>query len=287
MRNLIIRREKSFVACLVKDQVYIEDPYAGTTTIGGVPCRKLGDLKNGAVQSFVIGEQAARVFVISDKLSKNYCNDLFVLPEGPMDVYLSGTHVYNLANGHAFRFANNDHPEALVNRKRGARVGWIVLAVAVVIGFLIGFLSNYLDTPQEKTFTAGGMSITLTDAFTPSEMEGYTAMWESYDVAVVVLEEPFSTLTEAMDAPASGTVEEYLRLLIEYNGEGGAIETVDGLPRYYYDWTNEYGEIYRFYTYAYKTEDAFWMVQIVVYSENVDDYEADVSRWAQSVTFDG
>lgn len=287
MRQLTIRREKSFVGCLVKDKVYIEDPYAGDTVIGGVSCRKLGDLKNGEDKTFIIGDEAARVYVISDKLSKDFCNDFFILPAGEFPIFLAGKHLYNLASGHAFRFNGNDNPEALANRKRGGRIGIIVLIAAVIVGFLIGFFSNvWEEPPQDKTFSAAGMSITLTDAFEESEMEGYTAMWESNDVAVVVLKEPFNTLTEVMPKPASASVEEYLRLLIEHNGVGGDVEMVDGLFRYYYDWTNdEEGQTYRYYTYAYKTDDAFWMVQIVMSKESLEYYEEDVSRWAQSVIF--
>ena len=139
MRNLTIHREKSFVACLAKDKVYIEDPYAGDTVIGGVPCRKLGDLKNGETKTFVVGDEAARVYVISDKLSKDFCNDFFILPAGDFPIILNGKHAYNPVSGNAFRFHDNLNPEAVANRKRGGRIGVVVLIAAVIIGFVIGF----------------------------------------------------------------------------------------------------------------------------------------------------
>ena len=92
----------------------------------------------------------------------------------------------------------------------------------------------------------------------------------------------YDTLTEVMDDPAATTVETYLRLLMEHNGDGGELEVVEGLPRYHYDW-----EGYRYYVYAYKGNNAFWMVQIVVDLDVVDEYEEEVSRWARSVTFGG
>ena len=287
MRQLTVRREKSFVACLAKDKVYIEDHYAGDTVIGGVPCRKLGDLKNGEVKTFIVGDEAARVYVISDKLSKDFCNDFFILPAGDFPIFLSGKHAYNPVAGNAFRFNDNAHPEAVANRKRGGRIGIVVLIVAAIVGFFVGFFSNvWEDEAQDKTFTASGMSITLTDAFIDDEMEGFTATWATEDVVVVALEEPFHTLTDVLPNPSTASVEEYLRLLIEHNGEGNAVETVDGLPRYYYDWENvEAGVTYRYFVYAFKSDDAFWMVQIVVDVESLDKYEDDVSRWAHSVTF--
>ena len=47
MRNLTIRRVKSFVASLAAMNVYIEDPMANDLVINGIPCRKLGWIKDG------------------------------------------------------------------------------------------------------------------------------------------------------------------------------------------------------------------------------------------------
>ena len=59
MRNLTITRRKSFVGCAMKDQIYIRDALAQEIIIDGVPCRKLGDIKNGESKTFQIedGEQ--------------------------------------------------------------------------------------------------------------------------------------------------------------------------------------------------------------------------------------
>ena len=74
MRNLTIKREKSFVSSLAKMKVYIEDPTSNEMRINDVPCRKIGDLKNGEEKTFQIGEEEAKVFVIADKSNKNLQN---------------------------------------------------------------------------------------------------------------------------------------------------------------------------------------------------------------------
>ena len=76
MRDLTIKRHKSFVGCLAKFKVYIEDPASRELTIAGVPCRKLGELKNGQEQTFQIGTEETRLFVISDKFSKDYSKQI-------------------------------------------------------------------------------------------------------------------------------------------------------------------------------------------------------------------
>lgn len=290
MRYLTVRREKSFVGCLAKDQVYIEDPYYGDTTIGGVRCRKLGDLKNGTEATFTIGDEAVRIYVISDKLAKNYCNDFFLVPPGNFNVLLVGKHEYNPASGNAFRFYGNDSPEALENRKRGNRTGLIVLIAAAVIAFAVGFIGGMIGSLMEeaepKTFTAGDLSITLTDAFDEADWEGFDGAWESWEVGVVVLEEPFDTLTEVMDDPATATVQEFAQLHRDTNSITASIETKDGLTRYCYEWTNtEMGTTYCYYTYFYKSDASFWMVQFWLDEEDAAEYEDVIPRWAQSVTF--
>lgn len=140
MRNLTIKRTKTFVACLGKMKVYIEDPASNEIVINNVPCRKLGDLKNGEEKTFSIGENEAKVFVIADQLSKNYCNEFFKLPAGDTDVFLSGKNCFNPANGNAFRFDGVTDEEILQNRKKGTQKGLIVLCIAIVVGFVMGFL---------------------------------------------------------------------------------------------------------------------------------------------------
>lgn len=139
MRTLTIKREKSFVGCLMKMKVYVEDAAAPELQINGVPCRKLGDIKNGEEKSFEIGNNAMKVFVIADKLSKGYCNEFVNIPEGEEDVSLSGRTRFNLFNGNAFRFDGVVDEEVLKNREEGTKKGAPIIIFSVIIGFVIGF----------------------------------------------------------------------------------------------------------------------------------------------------
>lgn len=140
MRKVTIKRAKSLVACLVKIKIYIEDYSASDILINKIPCRKLGDIKNGEEKTFEIGEHPAKIFAIVDKLSKDYCNDFYELPEGQEDVFLSGKNCFNPASGNAFRFNNNENEATVVNRKRGTLKGLIVLICAIIIGLVVGYL---------------------------------------------------------------------------------------------------------------------------------------------------
>ncbi len=144
MRKLTIKRKWSFVACLGTGKVYIEDHSSSEMTIAGVPVRKLGKLKNGKEVTFDIEDGELKVFVIADTMSKEYCNDIYQLPaEG--DVSLTGKCKFNPGTGNAFRFDNNNTVDASINRKKGASIGWIVLALACVIGAVAGwYISEFL-----------------------------------------------------------------------------------------------------------------------------------------------
>ena len=292
MRNLTIKRIKSFVGCLAKMKVYIEDAVAGELDINGVPCRKLGDLKNGEEKTFVIEDNEARVYVIADKLSRGFCNEFYRIPEGADDVYLSGKNRFNLATGNAFRFDGVTDAEVLQNRKKGNKKGVIVLICALVFGLIIGFFGGKLMSngfinreAEPKSFSAEGMSITLTDEFAENTVEGYTAFYEKQELAVLALKEDFS-LIEGFEAY---TLEDYGELVLEANqfGDDVKLATKDGVTYFTFDYENTaYNETYTYFSAIYKADDAFWMIQFMTFA---DDYEAllpEILEYAKSVKFE-
>ena len=282
MRNLTILREKSFVGSLAKMKVYIEDPASIELTISGTPCRKLGDLKNGERQTFEIEEDARRIYVIADTVSKEYCNEVYELPAGAEDISLSGRNCYEPSRGNAFRFADNNSESALQQRKRGKKIGWIVLICAILVGFAVGFVISYHGAaPKEKTFTDKGMSITLMSDFVPFEGEGFQLCYGSSDEAVFVIKEPFSTL-EGLE---TFTLDQYTELVISANQLDTKMQhTASGIPYYDYQGTNE-GETFDFRAYTYRTGDAFWIVQFTSKVENIESMYAQFDAWADTVTF--
>lgn len=287
MRNLTIKRTKSFVGSLAKMKIYIEDATSNEMLINNIPCRKIGDLKNGEEKTFQIGEQEAKVFVIADRISKNYCNAYYQLPEGQEDIFLSGKNKFNPANGNAFRFDNNESEEIVANRKHGTRKGALILIIAAVVGAVVGFsitsglFSN--KTPDVKTFYSNGMTITLTEEFKKMDIENYTVAYDSKNVAVFALKEEF-TLADGFE---DYTLEQYADLVIQTNGLGSAeIKTVAGLTYFEHNFTNpQTNDDYRYFSYVYKTNDAFWLIQFTTLNENADEYAQQITAWAKSVEF--
>ena len=104
MRQLILKRNKSFVGCLGKDCVYLEDTDRGELTIKGSPCHKIGELKNGEEKTFSIPTTQVKVFVIVDIATKEFCVDSKVIPAGEGDVRLSGKNTFDPQKGNPFVF---------------------------------------------------------------------------------------------------------------------------------------------------------------------------------------
>lgn len=295
MRKLTVKRTKSFVGCLMKLKVYIEDPASSEIMINDTPCRKLGELKSGEEQSFEISEAPAKVFVIADKLSKDYCNDFYQLSEGSEDIYLSGKNKYNPANGNAFRFDNNDNNiEVLQNRKKGSRKGILVLIAAILVGFVIGFaitsglFSNiFKKAAKPQTFTADNLRITLNETYALSEEDysDYEGVFENDSSMVLILKDDFETLEELK----SYTPEQYGKVLIDlYQLKTSEIKTDENGNTYFeYEYTDsETDGTLVYQDYIFKSSDGFWLVQFVCDKQDHEVYAPRFTEWANTVTFE-
>lgn len=287
MRKLTIKRKKSFVASLAKLKVYIEDP-AGEIDITGIKCRLLGTLANGEEKSFYIEENAAKVFVIADKMSRDYCYDCRNLPEGNEDIYLTGKNAFNPATGNAFRFEGGTDEEIAKRHKESKKGGLIVLITAIVIGFTAAWIissgvtySKKKATP--KDFSYEEMTITLTALFKEEEVEGRT-VFTSNDVAVFVLRENFV----AGDIDLSGyTVRGYAELARENNPvmADATYEETDGVPNMVYTYAGDDGKTYVYFTTFYKSSNAFWIVQYFVNESGYESRKPKFIEWAKTVHF--
>jgi len=142
MRNLTIRRKKSFIGCLAKVKIYIEDEN-GDTVINGAKCRLLGKIKNNEVATYEIGNGSYKLFSIYDKVSKGYCNDCYIIPAGEEDIEVSGVVKFSPFMGNPFLFDGNMNEETFNNREQNKKKAMMIMiplmVTAVVGGFLIGY----------------------------------------------------------------------------------------------------------------------------------------------------
>lgn len=140
MRKLTIYRKKSLLGGGEKIHFYIEDNYNPEITISGTRCKYIGTLFNGKTNTFLIPKTKTKLFAISGSFSKDFSNDLYVIPEGEQEVFLSGKVSFDLRANCPFKFDNNNGIEALENRKKTVKSGRIIAIIAIIIGVIIGLL---------------------------------------------------------------------------------------------------------------------------------------------------
>ena len=296
MRNLTIKRMKSFVACLCKMKVYIEDSESNEIIINNTPCRKLGELKNGEEKTFYITGKSSKIFVIADAFSKSFCNEYYQLPSGNEDITLSGKNKFDLATGNAFRFDNNDSPEIVASRKKSKKRGSVILALALAVGIALGaFISTFLilknlENKTPKIFSCNELSITLTAAFEDSyysdddpDYIGYDFICETEDILVTGAREPFSFFEEINVV----TLEEYGDFILSIN-ELRDLELKEDGDYIYFEYDRSFEESGRdvhYYVCLYKADEAFWLVQFMTSTKDFAKYSSNIVEWANTVTF--
>lgn len=283
VRSLTIIRRKKFTACLCSIKVYIEDHASPELEINSIPCRKLGEIKNGQQATFQIDDEAAKLVIIADKASKEYCNEVYALPQGSEDITLTGENKLNPGLGNIFRFDGNDTPENTAIRKKHSIKGWLVLAIAVAVGVILGTAFTRINSVKEQVFSAEGMTITLTNQFEKVDIQGFTLSYDSSTAAMLALKESFAEYPGLQDMSLS----QYGDAVIHNNAcQTEGLQEKNGLTYFTYSFQSPEDQItYCYYTFLFKNPDAFWLVQFVCNQADVRILENDIFRWAGSISF--
>ena len=163
-----------------------------------------------------------------------------------------------------------------------------IILVFAIISFVIGII--VADVPileifsKTKTYTADELNIVLPKDFTAiSGRDDLVACYSSNDVSIYIKKE---AITEDSYLEMYDLDNYRLNILHENGMKYEELKNIEGNPYFMYDYLHEAsGVTYTFFTFAYKTDDAFWMVQFATEKENVAEFEADIIQWADSVTF--
>ena len=158
-----------------------------------------------------------------------------------------------------------------------------IVSLFLALVMLVAFAS--CGTAAPKTFSAQGMSLTLTSAFKENTQAGYTVCYESSKVAVFILKESFS-LQPGLE---NLMLDEYAELVRQSNASKSpsAIEKQDGFHSMEYDFLNEKeNQTYSYFCSMFKGPDAFWLVQFACKDGDYDAYRDTFMDWAKTVTFD-
>ncbi len=301
MRNLIISREHSDAAAKDAYVVYIEEHAVPECKIDGIWVRRLGTVRDGEIARFRIADREAKVFVVKNKLTRNYSNACYHIDEGESDVFLKGRCVKNPWKLDPFRFEEEDSYEveqfrAKVKKKR-TMVALGVVAVLISLSYIAmsGMLSSLVDPNRdiyqpegwrddagEKVFEEPNITITLTENFTAHyNHQGYYVVYDSEKITAFVVREAFDTYPSFKDL----SIVEYGKKIIEVNKLGNiGVEEKDGIGYFTFSSINSSNkENYIYYAYLYKSEDACWFVHFAVPESANAEYGDDIQAWASTI----
>ena len=140
--------------------------------------------------------------------------------------------------------------------------------------------------PVPADFAAAGMHLTLTDAFTEKQHVSYTAMYNSEEVAVMVLKEEYE-LFDNTEFSSQTAPEQYAALVWSANQLQGEVplQEDETLTWFEYDRTVNSTD-YRYRAYVYKSNEAFWLFQFAVRAEAFAAQSDSIHDYAASVYFD-
>lgn len=281
MRKVYLTRDKSFVGCAGRLNVYVEDYNASELTIAGIPCRFVCKVKNGETVSFDIGDEAVKVVVIADKLSKDMCNDYYQIPAGVGDVEIGGKCTYNPGAGNPFRFHGVTDEHALANRKRSNKKGIITTIVAILIGVAIGLVMN-MDTLFErpKDFISDDFQITLTTRFTEDYEDGIY-YFGAGDCTVAVFMYNYNEFAQITDM----TEQEFLNFLKNYGkfAASSQIKEESGMKVVEEEAESVDGNIRKFLSVFIKGDEKFYIFEFVCDPDDYSEYRAQFIEWANSI----
>ena len=157
-----------------------------------------------------------------------------------------------------------------------------ILSCLLVVLFLFSLTACSKASPEE--FTSVGMTITLTSDFELTEVEGYTACYDSKDVAVFVLKESFLLQEGFGDL----SLDDYADLVYTANASKNptAVAKEGDLTVMEYEFLNEQeNKTYSYYTVMYKSSDAFWTVQFACKKKLYKAKKDTFIEWANTVEF--
>lgn len=300
MRNLTIINNTTHVPSLSKTKIYVEDHAMPDTVINGIPCRKLGVVKNGESATFKIAEKPAIVFAVTSRGLKNYYSECYEINGEYGDVVLSGKRHFSPFKASPFVFEGGGSEEVNENRKKAFKklmMGVLIFFGALVLlstlfnmgSFIGSFEGGAVSVPEwkeeapEKNFSVNGMSITLTENFYDFKDNNYTVVFDSQKMTIFVSEVTYENKEEFDKLTAKSFLESQIS---SHNFENVEVQNEDDLWYFIVATQSSNSSINVNYAFGFKTDKSCWLVNFVLSESNFENLKDDIFAWAKSIKFE-
>lgn len=156
------------------------------------------------------------------------------------------------------------------------------IVALILLALTIVFLSA-CNNITEEVFTKDGFSITLTSEYREREFENYFVGYDSKNVLVTVIKEPFSALEGFEDYTLAQYADLMKQNCTKDNVTPSEITEADGVTYFEYSFFNKEGTSYKYFTAMYKGDDAFWTVQFATTLSEYEGFKVQMLEFAKSV----
>ncbi len=154
------------------------------------------------------------------------------------------------------------------------------LVCLLLVGFLLTGCALLNNT---KTYTSNGISVTMDSGFYEKELVSQTVYLESKDAIFTALKEDYASLA-AVNITKDSTLKDYTDIVKTVNGMTESFTEKDGLIYATYE-KNVSGKDFFYLVTAYKTDDAFWLVNFACNKKDKAKFEPKFIEWAKTVEF--
>ncbi len=304
MRKLYLKRDNSFVAGDITDQVYVQDDQNGSVVIQNVNCRFAGTLGNGEELVIDIDDGPSTVFVADPFMTNGaYKYDFSQIPAGTEDIHLSGKNGGGVSGSNTFCFYKSLQELAALETAASENVkfntpaakksnkGKIIFAVVFVILMAAVFIFAYVFSKNPRTFSKNGISITLSSSFKYANDSDVTFSVTSEKARVDAEEFKFS---EFPDYKGISQIEfatllknnyNYVALVTERMNWSSEIYQEDGLVYFDYTLSGITNSEYKHRAYFFTTDDSVWLVEFTARESEYDSVSKSFNDWAKTITF--
>ena len=264
--------------------IYVPSP-DGDSIVDGINCRKIKKLQMFSAITFDIEPTSSEFFIVLESNSENPITFRYSVPDWQSDFICVRAKLDKEKNINIFFNSAKSSTVKISSMSRKKRILLIILAFVLCQAFLIGmaFLGDFIHSgfamsKDPRVFQTGDISITLNKSFRAKYEEGFYAWYEAKNCYVGIIKEDF----ESNPILRYTKPDQYCEMLMEYNAIS-EWETVsaDGLIYVVFEDGVEDSYIYR--VYAYKTNDAYWTVQISCPDEKYGEWSKYYDEWAKTV----
>ena len=157
----------------------------------------------------------------------------------------------------------------------------LILALVAILSFASCAKKAYEADP--KSFTAGNMTIELTEKFEKVDLSGYAAVYATKDAVVYVSNQKASEFKKINGM----TLEKYIELFIETNKSKNLGEKKTDGELQFVEYTSVSENVtYKYLTAFFESNGVYVRVEFAAEEQKYEEYRPYFISWAKNVTFE-